>query len=252
MIGLVDIGNTRLKWALLGEAGLDAIAGAGHRDDPAAAVAAFAAALPANVERVLAANVAGAALGAALAAAVRARAGIDVEVIEPEAERYGVRCAYADPSRLGADRWLAMIAAHASVRSLVCVIQAGTAVTLDAVDGDGRHVGGLILPGPHLMAEALARNTSRIGERVAALDRPSGAHVLGASTEEAVARGAMLALAAGIDRAVRDTSAADGHEATVLLTGGDAERLLPWLETKAHFRADLVLAGLAFVARHGE
>ena len=85
-----------------------------------------------------------------------------------------MKCAYADPSRLGIDRWIAVLAAYHLAPGGACVIDAGTAATFDAVDAHGRHLGGLIMPGPQLLAAALDRNTSNIGATLAARAVPSG------------------------------------------------------------------------------
>src|SRR5690606_23289335 len=116
------------------------------------------------------------------------RFGVRPEIVETRAEMLGVRCAYRDPSRLGVDRWVTVIAAHRAAAARkdgprpACVINAGTALTFDAVDVRGRHLGGLILPGPRLAAEALASGTERIGLTEPAAGRPAGLGVLGRST----------------------------------------------------------------------
>jgi type III pantothenate kinase len=248
MQALVDIGNTRIKWALWDGERLAQRGSAVHRGAVDAAVRAFAAALPREVSRVVVANVAGEALAAALRAAVGARAALDLVV--PSTERFGVRCAYADPLRLGVDRWVAVLAAHALAPGVACVIQAGTAVTFDAVAADGAHLGGLILPGARLAAAALAGNTSDIGATPVPAAAPRGLALLGRDTATAVGHGSMLALAGALDRAVR-TVAAEVGAPTVYLAGGDTDALAMWLETKVEPRADLVLEGLAlFAAEH--
>jgi type III pantothenate kinase len=252
MIALVDIGNTRFKWALAADDGTGPVGSAVHVTDLEAAIAALVDALPRNLRRVLAANVAGDAVGARLAGALRARHAIEIEFVMPAAERYGIRCAYDEPARLGVDRWVAMIAAHRATPELVCVIQAGTAVTFDAVDASGRHLGGLIFPGPRLMADALDRKTGGIGPTPTTARPATGLKLLGTSTQEAVGKGSMLAIAAALDRAVAVVAAAANETPTAILTGGDAAELAPWLESKVRFSADLVLAGLAYIARHGE
>jgi type III pantothenate kinase len=80
----------------------------------------------------------------------------------------------------------------------------------------------------------------------------SGLGLLGASTDEAVAKGALVATAAALDRAVAAVEAELATAPAVFLTGGDAERLAAWLETPTRFSADLVLAGLAYMARSRE
>jgi type III pantothenate kinase len=252
MIAVIDIGNTRLKWAVAGAAGLSHSGSAVHVAGVDSAVDALIDALPATVRGALAANVADPAVAAALTVTLRERRSLTVEFVAPEAQAHGLRLAYSDPSRLGVDRWLAMLAARATTLGPVCVIQAGTAVTFDAVDGAGRHLGGLIIPGLRLMAEALERNTVRIGPTADNVAPARGLGLLGGSTDDAVAKGALVAAAAALDRAVAAVKKELGVGPTVFLTGGDAERLAAWLETPSRFSADLVLAGLAYLARGRE
>ncbi|HVY67014.1 MAG TPA: type III pantothenate kinase [Gammaproteobacteria bacterium] len=246
MQALVDIGNTRIKWALYDGGGLLAQGGAVHRGGVDAALGQLAAALPGNLTRVVVANVAGDGFAQQLRAAVGARA--PVQFVAPSAERFGVRCAYAEPRRLGVDRWVALLAAHRRARGAACVIDAGTAATFDAVAADGAHLGGLILPGARLLAAALHHNTSDIGATPPPPSAPQGLGLLGRDTASAVGHGAMLALAAALDRAVRTVAAALGVVPKVYLTGGDAAQLRDWLETQVETRADLVLEGLALFA----
>ncbi len=248
MTVLVDIGNTRIKWATLEGAALVRRGSAVHRDALDAALAAFAAAVPKSPGRVIAANVAGGAMAARLATLVAARPGASLELVATTAERFGVRCAYRDPSRLGVDRWVAVLAAHHAARGAACVIDAGTAATFDAVDAAGAHLGGLIFPGPALLAAALDRNTSNIGTAAPAAHVPRGLELLGRSTAEAVGNAAWLALAAALDRAVATVAQALGAAPVVYVTGGDAATLAPWLETRVEPRADLVLEGLKLFA----
>ena len=77
----------------------------------------------------------------------------------------GIRNAYPEPAKLGVDRWLAMLGGHALERGAVCVVSVGTAMTIDGVDADGRHLGGVIVPGPDLMVGSLLKNTSDIAQR---------------------------------------------------------------------------------------
>jgi len=249
MQALVDIGNTRIKWALYDGKRLGQHGNAVHRDVRDAALQTFARILPREVTRLVVANVAGDEMAQGLRAVIGSRA--VVEFIATSAERFGVRCAYAEPQRLGVDRWLAVLAAHAQAAGAACVIDSGTAVTFDAVAADGAHLGGLILPGARLLAAALDRNTSNIGATPVPAAAPKGLALLGRDTATAVGYGAMLALAAALDRAVRTVAAAVGSAPRVYLTGGDAATLRDWLETKVEPRADLVLEGLAlFAAEH--
>jgi type III pantothenate kinase len=243
---LVDIGNTRIKWATLSAGKLVRRGSAVHRDSLDAAVAAFAAELPARA-RIIAANVAGERMAERLEALVAAR-GASLTLVATSAEQFGVRCAYAEPSRLGVDRWVAVLAAYHTARGAACAIDAGTAVTFDAVDAKGTHLGGLIFPSARLLAAALDRNTRNIGRTAAAPTVARGLDLLGRNTDAAVGHAAWLALSAALDRAVATVERALGAPPVVYLTGGDAESLRGWLETRIELRADLVLEGLKLFA----
>jgi type III pantothenate kinase len=247
MTVLVDIGNTRIKWATLEGGRLVRRGSAVHRDSLDTAIAVFAAALPTR-PRIVAANVAGEGVAERLRAVAVTRLGASLELVATSAERFGVRCAYAEPSRLGVDRWVAVLAAYHRAGGAACAIDAGTAVTFDAVDAAGQHLGGLIFPGVRLLAMALDRNTSDIGRTVAAPAAARGLELLGRNTDAAVGHAAWLALSAGLDRAVETVERALGTRPAVYLTGGDAEALRDWLETRTELRADLVLEGLELFA----
>ena len=247
MTVLVDAGNTRIKWATLERGALVRRGSVVHRDAPDAALAALGATLP-EKPRIVVANVAGEPMASRLRSLVAGRPGAALELVATEKERFGVRCAYADPSRLGVDRWVAVLGAFHTARGAACVIDAGTAVTFDAVDANGEHLGGLILPCAPLLAAALDRNTSNIGRTAAPAAAARGLDLLGRTTDAAVGHGAWLALAAALDRAARTVAETLGTSPAVYLTGGDAEALSGWLETRVELRADLVLEGLALFA----
>jgi type III pantothenate kinase len=244
---LVDVGNTRIKWATLADGQLVRGGSAVHRDSPEVAVAAFAAGLPAKA-RIIAANVAGEPMAERLRALVAARPKSSLELVQTAAEQFGVRCAYTDPRRLGVDRWVAVLAAYHAARGAACAISAGTAVTFDAVDAAGAHLGGLIFPSTRLAAAALDRNTSNIGSTAAAPAVARGLELLGRNTDASVGHAAWLALSAALDRAVATVERGLGARPVVYLTGGDAEALRGWLETRVELRADLVLEGLKLFA----
>lgn len=254
-IVVVDIGNTRIKWGRADGSRVREREHAVHAGAEEAALDALRLALAsAPLERVVVANVGAAGLADRLDTLATEEFGVRPEHVVTAAETLGVRCAYRDPSRLGIDRWVAVIAAHHAAAARPdkprpsCVINAGTAMTFDAVDARGRHLGGLILPGPRLAADALARRTRGIGETRPAAARPRGLKLLGRSTEDAVGHGSMLAPAAAFDRAAALVASELGVRPVVYLAGGDAAALAPWLETEVQVEADLVLKGLALIA----
>lgn len=245
---VVDIGNSRIKWALIGPDGMTGIAAADLDKTSLTPLAALADAIGGEpIDRVVATNVAGAAVAAALSSFA---AGCSAELINvrPVKSAYGVHCAYAEPSRLGADRWVGVVAAHRLIEGAAAVIDAGTTVTLDVVDAAGEHLGGLIMPGPGLTAATLGAEIDGIGPTEPAEQHASGAGLLGTSTNDAVANGAMLSLAAGIDRAIAEVTRELQTSLTVILTGGLARTLEPWLDSAVSYRPHFVLEGLAEIA----
>jgi len=131
---LVDIGNTRVKWAVLRGARVSRVRAVAHGGRPAG-LGALVHKAPREITAVMAVCVAGMKFERALRAAVRTRFGVRVSFLRSTRSAAGVRNGYRDVWRLGADRWSAVIAAHALGRLRpVLVANIGTALTLDAVE----------------------------------------------------------------------------------------------------------------------
>ena len=247
---LVDVGNTRVKWRMLRGSRAGRVHARAHRGS-AAAFAALVRAAPADIERVVAVCVAGAKLERALSAAVRARFGVRVEFARSTRRAAGVRNGYRETWRLGADRWGGVIAAHALAGARpVLVVNAGTALTVDLVGADGRHHGGAIAPGPDTMIESLLQGTHGIRRRAHGA-RPRGARARGLfarDTASAIEAGALNAAGALVERAMIHARAA-GTRPRVLLTGGGAGPLRTHIKSAVRVVPDLVLRGLAILAR---
>lgn len=147
----------------------------------------------------------------------------------------GVISAYEEaPETLGVDRWLALIAV-AGMGQDVCVVDCGTAVTLDVLQADGQHLGGYILPGLSMMAEMLLKSTRRVRFDPA----QSGFSLApGRSTGEAVTHGALAAVVALIEK---EAGVPGRH---IVLAGGDADRISALLACPHHCEPDLLLKGL--------
>lgn len=189
-------------------------------------------------ESVIVANVAGASAEAAIRAACR-NWNLTPEIVGAQAARCGVSNGYADPERLGADRWAALIGArHLYPGRDLLVVQSGTAVTIDTLTAEGCFRGGLILPGLNAMLDTLARHAAR-------LERQSGRFArFPDNTADAMFSGAVSAIAGAVERAHRQIA---GH-ALCLLGGGDADILLPWLDIPVQKTDNLVLEGLLRIA----
>lgn len=244
----LDIGNTRLKWAHYEQAApgaapshsgavfletIDDIAESDWRPLP-----------PPDMT-----------LGCVVAGeAVRLRVEQQLELwdltprwVVPGVQQAGLTNGYDHPSRLGADRWVAMIGARWHVLSRgaprpVLVVMVGTAVTVDAVDTDGRFLGGLILPGFGLMLKALEMGT-------AGLKVPTGDVVeFPTNTSDALMSGGAYAIAGAVRRQYRRLQARCGQDPLVLMGGGAAVKLAPITDLPLEMVETLIFDGLLAIA----
>ena len=243
---LVDIGNSRVKWATYDHGQLGVQSASAYSswtmDDWRRAL------FPkAGVDDVLVASVAGEAGAALVNEATRLETGKPAVFVATTREAGGVRNAYPEPRLLGVDRWLAAIAAYRLARGACCVADVGTAATLDGVTGDGQHLGGFIVPGPELMMRSLWGGTSDLASHTATSGAAAGA-LFADNTRDAIERGCALAVAALVDRAVAEMTCRLGSMPALMLTGGGASRIEGLIESPARHVPDLVLRGLAVIA----
>lgn len=246
----IDIGNTRLKWALYSS------------PKPGAALLAHGAAFLETIDELaegewarlptptsmLGCNVAG--------DAVRRRVEEQLELwdftprwVVPSAHDGGVVNGYDHPSRLGADRWTAVIGAHWHMRSRgslrpVLVVMMGTAVTVDALTPDGRFLGGIILPGHGIMLRALESGTA--GLRV-----PTGeVREFPTNTSDALTSGGTFAITGAIERMHRHLRTRTGKTPIVLVTGGAGWKVAPDLDVDHELVESLIFDGLLELQSH--
>lgn len=243
---LVDIGNSRVKWAWLRGERLGNAQAADYSGWRARDFARRVIGSRLNVERILVASVAADSVTDALTAGARLAGAPAPERVTTRRRACGVTIAYLDPWRLGVDRLLAMIAAHRRFSGQpVCAVAIGTAMTLDLVAADGRHWGGAIIPAPPLMVASLLDGTNGIRRRTQGGASGKGRALFGRSTRAAVEEGARYAAAAAVDRAVSEASELIGREPQLVLTGGGARELRPLIRSASVLVPDLVLEGLA-------
>lgn len=235
---LFDLGNTRLKCAPLVDGGCGEIVALAH--DQAGSVERLAALLPTGGGVAYVASVASPERTVDLLERLASRFA-RIDIARTQAACAGVRIAYAEPEKLGVDRFLALLAAHSRGQAAL-VVGVGTALTLDLIDAGGQHHGGRIAPSPSLMREAL-------NARAPVLPREGGTRVAFAGdTADALAsgcEGAALALIADGLAAARERL---GIAPVLLLHGGGAQALRSALPG-AVFAPGLVLEGLACWAR---
>ena len=240
----IDIGNTRLKWALYSApmpgAGLidhgavfletiDDLAEAAWRKLPA----------PASM------------LGSIVAGeGIRRRAEAQLEIwdVEPRwvvssAAAGGVTNGYDHPNRLGVDRWVALIGARNRLLERgtpkpALVVMVGTAVTVDALDASGRFLGGLILPGFGLMLRALEMGT-------AGLKAPTGEAVdFPTNTSDALMSGGSDSIAGAVERMHRKLQQRTGEAPALIMSGGAAVKLASITELHVEMVETLIFDGL--------
>ncbi len=247
---VMDAGNTRIKWATLAQGVLDNAGQASHQDthtkDHFDAFAAQHWSTQPPPARVVVANVAGPDFANSLSGWIRQTWNIDTEFMTPQHAACGIHNAYLDPQKLGADRWAAMIAAHRNVKGPVCVIDCGTAITIDILTASGEHQGGLIVPGLTMMRRTLLANTQDIDGKMD--DENQSCAILARDTQGGVNGGTLYTAISVIDRVTTDLATELGKNMTRVITGGDTTTLLPLLAGRYRHEPTLVLQGLAIFA----
>jgi type III pantothenate kinase len=244
----IDVGNTRLKWALHSAPRRDApvlAQGAEFLENIDKLAEGEWASLPAP-NRMLGCVVAG--------DAIKRRVEDQMELwdvsaswVVASAAEAGVSNGYDHPARLGADRWVAMIGAwhrglaQGAARPMV-VVMVGTAVTVDAIDANGRFLGGLILPGHGIMLRALESGTA--GLRV-----PTGnVCPFPTNTSDALTSGGTYAIAGAVERMVAHVRHHCGAEPRCMMTGGAGWKMAPSMSLQFELVDNLVFDGLLEMA----
>lgn len=236
---LLDVGNSACKWRLVDSASRR-MGRVLHLDGWEAMCAELPQCQP---DRIVVASVAGAEANLALSACLSIAYGVVPEFFYSPQQDAGVVNAYVEPSSLGVDRWLGVVEAF-SLGGAAIVIDCGSAITVDAVSAGGQHMGGYIVPGLSMMHQSLKRETRDV--------RLSGVSQLGlaagASTDAAVGHGIMRMALAFINDAITSLSKQLDENCLIIVTGGDAEVLVPQLERAVELYPDLVLDGLERVS----
>lgn len=241
---VIDVGNSRMKWGLRGPRGWVAQGAVANHEIGSLAVRDWQ-----SLERparAIGVNVAGEAARVRVEGQL-ARWRLAMEWQYASARAGGVVNRYANPLQLGADRWASLVAARrreiardAPPRPAI-VVNAGTAVTIDALDVDGVFHGGLIVPGIHLMLQSLADNTA--GLRVT----PGTFRDFPTCTPDALRSGALQAVCGAIEQ-MRGNLAREAAEVVCYLAGGGAHEIAPQLTAPVERVDNLVLEGVLVLA----
>ncbi len=242
MTFLLDIGNSRVKWGRWDDGRLLDVGSSAHGGKP------FKSEAPlwrefAKPDAVYAVSVIGPEGNQSVAQTIRDLWALETRFVGPETGAALVRNGYGDPQQLGADRWAALIGARGRADQPLCVIDAGTAVTIDGLSAEGEFLGGVILPGLGLARRALNAGTHRLG-----LPGEGDYTVFGRDTESCIRGGTVFGLVGAIERITAEMERAMGVPLVRLLTGGDAGLLAGHLQGDYQQCPDLVLEGLAILA----
>lgn len=252
----IDVGNTRLKWALY------------ERAHPLAKQLSHGAVFLENIDKLAEGEWADLPepdymLGCFVAGdAVKRRVQEQMEIwaVDPRwamssAAEAGVVNGYDHPTRLGSDRWIAMIGARHRMltnapldamgqlqpRPMV-VVMVGTAVTVDAVDTHGKFLGGLILPGHGIMLQALVGGT-------AGLHVPTGeVSEFPTNTSDALTSGGTYAIAGAVERMIQHVRRHCGAEPVCFMTGGAGWKMAPNMSVTFELVESLIFDGLLQIA----
>ena len=237
MVLAIDAGNTRVKWGLHDGARWRARAWVATAQ--AGRLKAVLARLPAP-ELIVIANVAGSVFGDKLRQALPAAA---TRWLKSTRAQAGIRSSYATPAQLGVDRWAALIGAYRLFGAAAVVVNAGTALTVDALTADGVFAGGMIVPGVELMRKALQENTAGLQRRTGKFSFFPDA------TGDAIMSGAINASCGAIERMARFLEDAGQAAPLCVISGGGAALLAPQLNLEVKLVDNLVLEGLLTIAR---
>jgi len=241
----IDLGNTHLKWRCLKEGAL--VLGRGAQPVAADSLPELSGLLELldtsanSLRRIRMASVASLPLTRRIGEKLRQITSVEPEFAHSSRQCAGVRNGYRDPAQLGVDRWLALLAAWHHHQGCCAVLDCGTAVTLDLLDGQGQHLGGYILPGVHLMKQAVLAGTGRLAHQAELAWEPGTGP--GRDTGQALDHALLVALQSLVQEGLSHPSL--DSKLPLLVTGGGGKALLPWLNTEAEHHPELVLEGLA-------
>lgn len=236
MILELDAGNTFIKWRLLDATGR--VDERGRFLTAEHSLNHWPTGLVERVTFVRASSVAGEQVNTALTQQLLSLTGLEIGFARTQAIQGEVRNSYADPSRMGVDRWMVMLAAWRDCQQACCIVDCGSAITVDYLSAQGQHLGGYIMPGLRLLKASLLHNTAQV--LVDQSPASSFSSAPGTHTSAAVEQGVNLMFQALQEKIVSKL----GADVRLYITGGDGE-LFHRLGGYGCYRADLVMDGLA-------
>lgn len=243
MILLFDVGNTRIKWRCFEQGELFGGGQRVHHGNLSPELlhniwGSFTA--PSSVWGV---NVAGVRIAEQISQWSISNWGQIPNFVTASPQMSNVVNGYHEPEKLGADRWMALVGADRITQGACCIADCGSAVTIDCMNGVHEHIGGLIIPGLTMMPQCVSNNTAQVtftaGEAV----------WLGRDTASCLTSGALHSIVGTLQR-MAALMEERFSPVIYIITGGDAPKLLPWLDKEWIYEPDLIFIGLAAVIQH--
>ncbi len=239
MILAIDAGNSRVKWGCYENGTWSTMGAVAHAQIDSMATALQGTVVP---QKIMISNVAGPQIQQAISAALE-QFNTSPHWLKPTTICCGVTNGYEDPSRLGSDRWAALIGARREKSGPLLVVNAGTALTIDAMTAAGEFLGGLIVPGARLMMRSLTTGTAQAHATDGEFSQ------FPTNTTDAIYSGALNAALGAISRMREALAAHTGSSPTCVISGGAAAAMIPHLlSSPTREVSHLVLLGLAIIS----
>ncbi len=241
---LLDLGNSRCKYALLHEG--DKIEYGAQDYGPFGKLYTVKSLCDKdNIKKVIICSVLSEKMNSEIIDVLVNKDGHDVYSLSAEKNSFGVQLAYENPITMGADRVSALIAAKNKYPGNVCVVDCGTAITIDALDGDGVHKGGVIFPSAKVMQKDLLNSTN-----IESDNDDVKFNIFADTTGQAIYAGCMSATGGGIEFTVNKMIEQNEKFDQIIFTGGGAEQMEHFVNLQVEIDSTLVLDGLRVVAKN--
>lgn len=242
---LIDIGNSRIKWATLDDNGLSDSQFFERKTTGLKTQFTKIWKPLKDVEAIWISNVAGDKIAGQFSEWAEKFWQITPHFVQAEQKRFGVNNAYDKPETLGVDRWLGLVAVRQHLQKACCIIDCGTAITVDIVTANGQHQGGFILPGLGLMRSTLAAGTDALTENTDDV----AFNLLATNTYSAIQAGTLYSISATLENLIRDLQQNFEHNIRFVISGGDAAAIQALLPDDVEIDSDIVLKGLKLYAK---
>ena len=236
---LLDMGNSRCKYAIADEQQIQKFGAISYAEsDKFSEVAAYLSNLD-QIEKVIISSVLDKLSNNKLIELIEKLSVDGYYFLRPDKDNFGITLTYTKPEHLGTDRLAVLIAANEKYNGNTCIIDCGSAITVDALSDKGKHYGGVIIPGVKTMLRSLSDNTELEWDT-----RSCNFNSLAINTQDAIYTGCLNAIAGGIQKTLDEMQKFIGEFDQCIITGGDAELVIPLLPLGLIHDPTMVLEGL--------